>query len=129
MSLNEKRTSYKFNRHHYLQCSLHAEIDVIRKLIFNINKNYKNGKRNRNGKISKYKNRKMGKYKLFVIRKNFSNSMPCKHCTKLIQNSGISKIFYTNGDDDLPLLSKIKAKNMNNDHLSRAVIISRLYIR
>jgi len=116
ISTNSHRSSYNFNGKNYVQCSLHAEMAVIRKLIYNLEKN------------KKYKTRKMNKYTLFVIRKNYSNSMPCKHCSKLIKKSGISKIYYSNGNPNKDYLSKIKAKNLKGTHQSRAVVISSNYL-
>ena len=73
--INSHRSNYKFNGRKVIQCSLHAEIGVIRRLIYNLEKNHK------------LNNRKMSKYTLIVVRRNYSNSLPCKHCFKLIKCS------------------------------------------
>ena len=83
-SVNSHRSTYKLNGSHFIQCSLHAEVAVLRKLIYNLEKN------------KKFKNRKMNKYSLMVIRENYSNSLPCKHCSNLIKKVGISNISLSN---------------------------------
>ena len=113
---NSHRSNYKINGKKFIQCSLHAEIGVIRRLIYNLEKN------------NKLNNRKMNKYTLIVIRKNFSNSLPCKHCSNLIKKSGISKIYYTNGEPEKCILTKTNIKNMKSKHESRAVTISKKYL-
>ena len=109
---NSHRTKFKLNNKQYIQCSLHAEIGVIKKLIYNLNKN------------NKLKCRKLNKYKLIVVRKNYSNSLPCKHCSNIIKQSGISKIFYTNGSPNKCILTNTKTANLISKHQSRAVLVS-----
>ena len=113
---NSNRTNYKINGKKFLQCSLHAEIGVIRRLIYNLKKN------------NKLNNRKMNKYTLIVVRKNYSNSLPCKHCFNLIKHSGISKIYYTNGEPEKCIITKTNIKNLKSEHESRAVSISKKYL-
>ena len=113
---NSHRTNYKINGKKFLQCSLHAEISVIRRLIYNLEKN------------NKLNNRKMNKYTLIVVRKNYSNSLPCKHCFNLIKQSGISKIYYTNGKPEKCILTKTNIKNLKSEHESRAVSISKKHL-
>mgnify|MGYP000893545715 CR=1 FL=1 len=113
---NSNRSNYSINGKKFLQCSLHAEIGVIRRLIYNLKKN------------NKLNIRKMSKYTLIVIRKNFSNSLPCKHCSRVIKQSGISKIYYTNGEPEKCILTKTNTKNLKSNHQSRAVTISKKYL-
>lgn len=115
-SVNSHRSKYKLNGTHFIQCSLHAEVAVLRKLIYNLEKN------------KKLKNRKMNKYTLMVIRENYSNSLPCKHCSNLIKKTGITKIYYSNGNMDHCILTRSKVKNLKNEHQSRAVLISSNYL-
>ena len=115
-STNSHRTKYKINGKKFLQCSLHAEIGVIRRLIYNLEKN------------NKLNNRKMNKYILVVVRKNFSNSLPCKHCSQLIKQSGITKIYYTNGEPEKCIITKTNIKKLKSEHQSRAVSISKKYL-
>ena len=115
-SVNSHRSTYKLNGSHFIQCSLHAEVAVLRKLIYNLEKN------------KKLKNRKMNKYSLMVIRENYSNSLPCKHCSNLIKKAGISKIYYSNGNTTTCILTKSKVKNLKSKHQSRAVSISKDYL-
>ena len=111
-TINSHRTKYKMNGKTYLQCSLHAEVGVIKKLLYNLNKR------------NKLKIRKINKYTLLVVRKNYSNSLPCKHCTKIIKQVGISKILYTNGSLDKCILTKTKSKNLTSEHQSNSVLLS-----
>ena len=115
-SVNSHRSTYKLNGTHFIQCSLHAEVAVLRKLIYNLEKN------------KKLKNRKINKYSLIVIRENYSNSLPCKHCSDLIKKAGISKIYYSNGNLNQCILTKSKVKDLKSNHQSRAVLISKNYL-
>jgi tRNA(Arg) A34 adenosine deaminase TadA len=68
------------------QCSCHAEIIVIRKVIFN----------NRNNK--RKLNRVMKKMKLYISRysenNNYNNSAPCVNCLEVIKQHNIRKIIF-----------------------------------
>ncbi len=53
--------------------SLHAEMDAMRKC----------------------SPKDLRKAQLYVVRKNFGNSKPCKACQKAINRFGVTKIFYS----------------------------------
>ena len=117
ISVNSHRSKYTLNGTSFLQCSLHAELAVLRKLVYHLGKN------------NKLKMRKMRKYELVVIRKNYSNSLPCKHCMQVIKHIGITKVCYSNGDvNKRQAFTKARTRDLKSDHQSRAVVMSTSYL-
>lgn len=115
-SVNSHRSKYTLNHTPFIRCSLHAELAVLKRLLYDLSKN---------DKLSK---RKMKKYELVVVRKNYTNSRPCKHCMRVVRRVGIRKVCYTNGDLNMPV-TNLKTRDMDSDHQSRAVAISTNYLK
>tara|TARA_B100000795_G_C22770612_1_gene427694 strand:- start:378 stop:863 length:486 start_codon:yes stop_codon:yes gene_type:complete len=98
-----------------LQCSFHAEIDVINKW----ESIFIKGKEQRD---FLYIRKKAKKFNIYVVRlrkscSHFVESTPCNECSKTIKKYGFKNIYYSNADGSF---EKVKVKYLTSIHNSYA---------
>ena len=92
--------------------SMHAEMDVINKMINHLRKQFF---------CDKQVKRIMGKYTLWVGRitrnNHIANSMPCCDCLKKLKKHGLKRIGFSNDDGEFVICN---LTYLTNTHMSKA---------
>lgn len=92
------------------QPNIHAEVNVISKLLRKLDRTHYTPRRKAN--IIK-------SLTLIVVRTNnqheLRGSKPCKHCIDFIKKTNITNVIYS---DDISSFTKERVSNINNEHIS-----------